>query len=211
MEESWRDIVSAALNQTEGAFRSNPANFSDERALTDHVRSQLVQSLGQVTVSTVAVEDGTSRGSIPDHIDYTRRYNDTTTIDCAHCEVGGPKFPFPDTHRMDLGLFDDGMTLRINGGTQEFDPSDLLAGFEFKYVKNINYLRHRPDMESSKYVDIATDISRLGELPQGVERWCVIFGNYGMLRRDDGQVADNLQALAAKHDVSLRFVLPEVE
>jgi hypothetical protein len=211
MANPWRDTLETALNRTEQAFRDNPANFSDERALAEDVRAQLVESLGSVNVAEVEIEDGTARGSVPDHKEYTASYRDVTEIDCAHCEICGQKFPFPHRQRMDLGLFDDGVTLTLDGGTQEFDPNDLLAGFEFKYVKNINYLRHRPESSESKYRDIADDIVRLGELPAGVERWCLVFGNYGLLRRDDGQIANSLHELASENNVTLRFVLPELD
>lgn len=211
MRDSWETAVNTALDSTEQAFRENPANFSDERALAEDIRTQLVESLGTVDVAQVTVEDGKARGSIPDHEEYTDRYLDVTAIDCAHCEIGGQKFPFSHIERIDLGLFDDGVSITLEGGTQEFDPSDLLAAIEFKYVKNINYLRYRPDDEKSKYRDIAGDIERLGVLPSGLKRWCVVFGNYGMFRRDDGQVENNLNELAAENGVSLRFVLPELD
>lgn len=211
MTDPWRNTIETALNRTEQAFRDNPANFSDERAVAEDVRTRLVDAIGAVDVAEVEIEDGTARGSVPDHKEYTARYRDVTEIDCAHCEIGGQKFPFPHRERMDLGLFDDGVTLTLDGGTQHFDPSDLLAGLEFKYVKNINYLRHRPENPESKYKDIADDIERLGELPPDVERWCLIFGNYGLLRRDDGQIANSLHELATENDVTLRFVLPELD
>jgi hypothetical protein len=211
MTDPWRSTIETALNRTEQAFRDNPANFSDERAVAEDARARLVDALGTVDVSEVEIDDGTARGSVPDHKEYTARYRDVTEIDCAHCEVGGQKFPFPHRERMDLGLFDDGVTLTVDGGTQQFDPSDLLAGLEFKYVKNINYLRHRPENSGSKYKDIADDIERLGDLPSGVERWCLVFGNYGLLRRDDGQVTNSLHELATENDVTLRFVLPKLD
>jgi len=157
---SWKTAVITALDHTEQAFRENPANFSDERALAEDVRIQLVESLGTVEVGQVTVDDGKSRGSIPDHEEYTARYRDVHEIDCAHCEIGGQQFPFSHIERIDLGLFDDGVAITLEGGTQEFDPSDLLAAIEFKYVKNINYLRYRPDNDQSKYWDIAEDIER---------------------------------------------------
>jgi hypothetical protein len=108
-----------------------------------------------------------------------------------------------------LGVFADNLGMTITGGTQEFTPSDLLAAAEFKYVKNINYLRHRPDDDASKYRDIATDIERLGELPGDVVRRCVVFGNYDLLRRDADAAAEReLHELADQYDVDLRFVLP---
>jgi hypothetical protein len=208
---SWENAVKTALYHTEQVFRENPANFSDERALAEDVRTQLVESLGTVEVAQIIVEDGQARGSIPEHKDYTARYHDVTEIDCAHCEIGGQKFPFSHIERIDLGLFDNVVTITLEGGTQEFDPSDLLAAIEFKYVKNINYLRYRPDNEQSKYRDIAEDIERLGELPNETKRWCVVFGNYGLLRRDDGQVEKSLNKLATENAVSLRFMLPELD
>jgi len=210
VKASWETAVKTALDRTEQAFRENSANFSDERALAEDVRTQLVDSLGTVEVAQVIVEDGQARGTIPDHEEYTARYRDVTEIDCAHCEIGGQKFPFSHIERIDLGLFEDGVTITLEGGTQEFDPSDLLAAIEFKYVKNINYLRYRPDNQQSKYRDIAEDIERLGKLPNETKRWCVVFGNYGLLRRDDGQVQKSLNELAAENGVSLRFVLPEL-
>ena len=107
MRGSWKEEFKSALDNTERAFRDNPANFSDERALAEHVRSQLVNALGTVDVAEVDVNDSNSRGSIPDHRKYTARYREVTKIDCAHCEIGGQKFPFSHIERIDLGLFDD--------------------------------------------------------------------------------------------------------
>ena len=197
MEQPWQEAVAAALDSTESTFRANPANFSDERALAETVRSHLVDALGSVTVEQVHISDGQARGGVPDHEAYTDRYRDVTTIDCAHCEVGGQAFPFGHRERLDLALFTDGVTITVDGGTQEFDPADVRAALEFKYVKNINYLRHRPDNPDSKYADIADDIERLGTLPDSIDRWCLVFGNYGLLRRDDGQIEDSLHTLAA--------------
>ena len=75
---SWETAVKTALDHTEQAFRENPVNFSDERALAEGVRTQLVGSLGTVEVAQVIVEDGQARGSIPDHVEYTARYRDVT-------------------------------------------------------------------------------------------------------------------------------------
>ena len=211
MANSWRKVLKSALDRTERAFRDNPANFSDERALAEDVRTQLVDSLGTVDVTEVDLQDGTARGPIPDHKEYTARYQEVTEIDCAHCEIGGKKFPFSHIERVDLGLFDDGVTITLDNGTQEFDPHDLLAALEFKYVKNINYLRYSPEKDQSKYKDIVGDIERLGELPSGIERWCIVFGNYGLLRRDEGQIASSLHELAAENNVTLHFVLPELD
>lgn len=107
-------------------------------------------------------------------------------------------------------MFSDGLTITVDNGTQEFDPSDLVAAIEFKYVKNINYLRYRPDDDKSKYRDIADDITRLGQLPDGVNRRCVVFSNYDLFRRNsDNDAERNLRELAENSDVDLRFVLPE--
>lgn len=128
----------------------------------------------------------------------------------SQCEVGGPGFPFGGRERLDLGVFSDGIEIRITGGTQEFDPSDLAAAIEFKYVKNINYLRYRPDDENSKYRDIANDIERFGYLSDNVDRRCVVFANYDLLRRAAGVRAEQeLESLSEQVGVELRFVLPE--
>lgn len=100
--------------------------------------------------------------------------------------------------------------MRVNGGTQEFYQSDLLAALEFKYVKNVNYLRYRPDDDNSKYRDIADDIERLGSMSDEIDRRCLVFGNYDLLRRDsDVEAEQGLVEIADNHGVSLRFVLPD--
>lgn len=206
-----RDVLDLAIESTAESFLRNPANYSDERALAEAVRSRSNAMLTPATVDAVAVEESSgARGSITDHEAYTARYRDTTEIDRAQCEVGGPAFPFGGRERLDLGVFSDGIEIRLTGGTQQFDPADLAAATEFKYVKNINYLRYRPDDEASKYHDIAEDIERLGELPDHVDRRCVVFGNYDMLRRDaDADAERGLRELADESGVDLRFVFPE--
>jgi len=157
---------------------------------------------------TVEESSGAS-GNIPDHEAYTSRYQEVTEIDRVQCEIGGADFPFGASERLDLGVFADDLRVTVTGGTQEFVPSDLVAAAEFKYVKNINYLRYRPDDDASKYHDIATDIKRLGELPDDVSRRCVVFANYDLLRRDADVAAEQeLHELADRFDVDLQFVLP---
>lgn len=197
-----------AIDATADSFLECPANYSDERALAEDVRSRVCSVLLPASVAEVVVEESSgARGSLPDHEAYTTRYHDTEEIDRAQCEIGGSEFPFGGTERLDLGVFGDGLTITVNGGTQEFNPSDLEAAVEFKYVKNINYLRYRPDDDNSKYRDIADDIDRLGALPTGIDRRCVVFSNYDLLRRD-ADAERNLRELADENGVQLRFVLP---
>jgi hypothetical protein len=205
------ETLDLAIESTAESFLRNPANYSDERALAEAVRSRSNAMLTPATVDAVAVEESSgARGNTTDHEAYTTRYRDTTEIDRAQCEVGGPAFPFGGRERLDLGVFTDGIDIRIVGGTQQFDPVDLVAALEFKYVKNINYLRYRPEDEASKYHDIAEDVERLGELPDHVDRRCVVFGNYDMLRRDaDADAERGLQGQAREVGVDLRFVFPE--
>lgn len=200
-----------AVDATAESFLRNPANYSDERALAEDVRSRVCTVLSPAAVDQVTVKESSgATGDIPDHESYTARYRDTEQIDRAQCEIGGPEFPFGASERLDLGVFEDGLHISVDGGTQAFRPEDLAAALEFKYAKNINYLRHRPEDTNSKYRDIAGDIERLGELDGGVDARCVVFGNYDMLRRDDsGRAADGLRDVAAECDVNLRFVFPE--
>jgi hypothetical protein len=206
-----RRVLEAAIDTTAESFLEQPANYSDERSLAEDVRSRICSELTPASVEAVSVEESSkAQGSIPDHEAYTGRYRDTEEIDRAQCEIGGPAFPFGGTERLDLGVFSNGLTITVDNGTQEFDPSDLVAAVEFKYVKNINYLRYRPNDDKSKYRDIADDIYRLGELPDDVDRRCVVFSNYDMLRRkSDNDAERNLRELAEKNDVGLRLVLPE--
>jgi len=206
-----RRVFDAAIDTTAESFLEQPANYSDERSLAEDVRSRICSELTPASVDAVSVEESSkAQGSIPDHEAYTGRYRDTEEIDRAQCEIGGLAFPFGGTERLDLGVFSDGLTIAVDNGTQEFDPSDLVAAVEFKYVKNINYLRYRPNDDKSKYRDIADDIARLGQLPNDVDRRCVVFSNYDLLRRNsDNDAERNLRELAGKNDVDLRFVLPE--
>lgn len=168
-------MLNAAIDATAESFLEQPANYSDERSLAEDVRSRICTELTPASVEAVSVEEPSkAQGSIPDHEAYTGRYRDTEQIDRAQCEIGGPAFPFGGTERLDIGVFSNGLTITVDNGTQEFDPSDLVAAVEFKYVKNINYLRYRPNDDKSKYRDIADDIDRLGELPDHVDRRCVI-------------------------------------
>lgn len=203
-------VLDFAIEATAQPFLQNPANYSDERALAEEVRSRVCSVLPPAPVGESIVEESSgAQGDVPDHEAYTGKYRDVEQVDRAHCEIGGPAFPFSATERLDLGVFDDDLTVTVTNGTQEFEPSDLVAAGEFKYVKNINYLRYRPDDEGSKYRDIAEDISRLGELPGDLDRRCVVFANYDFFRRaEDAEARDGLESLAADNDVSLRFVLP---
>jgi len=206
-----RKVLDDAIDTTAESFLEHPANYSDERSLAEDVRARICSELTPASVEAVSVEESSkAQGSIPDHEAYTGRYRQTEEIDRAQCEIGGPAFPFGGTERLDLGVFSDGLTITVDNGTQEFDPSDLVAAVELKYVKNINYLRYRPDDDKSKYRDIADDIARLGELPDGVDRRSVVFSNYDLLRRSsDNDAEKNLGELAEQNDVDLRFVLPE--
>lgn len=206
-----QQVVDLAIEAAAESFLQQPANYSDERALANDVRSRVCSVLQPASVKAVSVKESSgARGSLPDHEEYTAHYRNCTEIDRAQCEVGGSEFPFGDSERLDLGVFSNNITMTITGGTQEFEPSDLVSAAEFKYVKNINYLRYRPDDDDSKYRDIADDISRLGTLPEDVSRRCVVFSNYDLLRRESDVDAErNLQKLADENDVTLRFVLPE--
>lgn len=205
-----QEALDLAIEATAESFIQNPANYSDERALAEDVRQRTCAMLPPVSVGNVIVEEPSrSSGDIPDHEAYTSRYRDVSEIDRAQCEIGGTDFPFGPHKRLDLGVFDDDLQMRITGGTQEFALSDLVGAVEFKYVKNTNYLRYRPDDDDSKYRDIATDIERLGELPNDVNCWCVVFANYDLLRRDADSAAEReLHELAERCGVDLQFVLP---
>jgi hypothetical protein len=109
-----------------------------------------------------------------------------------------------------LGVFGDDISLRIDTGTQAFDPEDLEAAVEFKYIKNTNYLRYRPDDEQTLYHNIETDISRLGQLPREVDRRMVVVCNYDVFRREDTLEAKaSLNDAATTADVDLTLVIPE--
>jgi hypothetical protein len=205
------EVLDSAIEATAESFLRVPANYSDERSIAEEVRSRICSSLPPASVGAVkVVESSGARGNITDHEAYTAHYKSTEEIDRAQCEIGGAEFPFGGSERVDLGIFSDGLRMRINGGTQEFYPSDLLAALEFKYVKNINYLRYRPDDDDSKYRDIADDIERLGWMSSEIDRRCLVFGNYDFLRRDsDVEAERGLMEIANNHDVSLRFVLPD--
>lgn len=206
-----QQALDIAVETTAEAFLRNPANYSDERSLAEDVRSRVCSVLPPAEVESVAVEESSgARGPVPDHEEYTAGYRETTQIDRAQCEVGGSEFPFGASKRLDLGVFSDGISMSVIGGTQEFEPSDLASGLEFKYVKNTNYLRYRPDDDNSKYRDIADDIDRLGTLTVDVDSRCIVFSNYDLLRRDsDRKAEENLRELAEVNGVTLRFVLPE--
>jgi hypothetical protein len=206
-----QQVLDLAIGATADAFLGNPANYSDERSLAEDVRSRVSAVASPATVASVTVEESSgAHGSHPDHETYTGHYRTTTEIDRAQCEIGGTNFPFGGTERLDVGVFGDDLTMRITDGTQEFDPADLAAALEFKYVKNINYLRYRPEDDNSKYRDIADDIERLGALPEDVASRCVVFSNYDLLRRAaDADAEQQLHALADENNVALQFVLPE--
>lgn len=208
---TYSSILTDALESVTEAFLDNPANFSDERSLATAVRYQINAQTSPASVATCTVRESSgARGSITDHDRYTKRYAEITSIDRAHCEIGGPQFPFGDTERLDLGVFGDDISLRINTGTQAFDPDDLKAAVEFKYIKNTNYLRYRPDDEQTLYHNIETDISRLGQLPREVDRRMVVVCNYDVFRREDTLEAKaSLNDAATTADVDLTFVIPE--
>lgn len=207
---STRDALDLAIDATAESFLRAPANYSDERALAEDVRSRICSVLPPASVGMVSVEESSgARGSITDHEAYTAQYRNTKEIDRAQCEVGGTDFPFGGFERIDLGVFSDGLQISVNGGTQEFYPSDLEVAVEFKYIKNINYLRYRPDDDNSKYRDIAADIERLGAMPDEIDRRCLVFGNYDIFRRDsDVEAEQGLMKMADENGVFLRFILP---
>lgn len=204
-------VLDLVIDATAASFLENPANYSDERALAEDVRTRLCAVLTPASVADVTVEESSkARGSLPDHENYTGRYRKSKEIDRVQCEIGGAEFPFSGRNRLDLGVFSDDIAIRVKDGTQEFEPSDLVAAIEFKYVKNINYLRYQPDDDHGKYRDIADDLGRLGDLPEYVDRRLAIFSNYDLLRRDsDTEAKRNLQELADANNVDLRFVLPD--
>jgi hypothetical protein len=204
------EALDLAIEAVAESYLQNPANYSDERTLAEDVRQRMCAVLPPASVGNVTVEESSgASGNIPDHEAYTSRYREIAEIDRVQCEIGGADFPFGASERLDLGVFADDLRVTVTGGTQEFAPSDLVAAAEFKYVKNINYLRYRPDDDASKYHDIATDIKRLGELPDDVSRRCVVFANYDLLRRDADVAAEReLHELADRYDVDLQFVLP---
>lgn len=205
------EALDLAIEATRETFLRNPANFSDERALAEDTRRRLCSVLPPASVIAVTVEElSGAQGNIPDHEAYTARYRETPEIDRAQCEIGGAAFPFRANKRVDLAVLTDGVELEVKGGTQEFRPVDLTAAVEFKYVKNINYLRYRPDDENSKYHDIAGDIERLRQLPEPVDCRCMVYSNYDLLRRDsDADAEQGLRKLAEEEGVALEFVLPE--
>ena len=204
------EVLDLAIEATSESFLRNPANYSDERALAEDVRQRVCAVLPPASVGDVTVKESSqAAGDIPDHETYTSRCREVVEIDRVQCEIGGADFPFGARERLDLGVFDDDLRMTISGGTQERSPSDVTAAAEFNYVKNVNYLRYRPDDAESKYRDIAADIERLGELPDRVHRRCVIFANYDLLRPDaDAPAERELRALAERCGVDLRFVPP---
>lgn len=204
-------LLDLAIDATATSFLNNPANYSDDRSLAEEVRSGLCGVLTPASVATVTVnESSKARGTHPNHKDYTNQYRNTTEIDRAQCEIGGAAFPFSGRTRLDLGVFSNDISIRIRDGTQEFEPSDLVAAIEFKYIKNVKYLRYRPDDDHSMFRDIADNIVRMGDLPKNIERRIVIFSNYDLLRRDsDADAERNLQELAVSNKVDLRFVFPD--
>ncbi|ERJ06706.1 hypothetical protein HLRTI_001261 [Halorhabdus tiamatea SARL4B] len=205
-----RQALDLAIESTAESFLENPANFSDERALAEDIRSRLNTLLQPVSVVTVMVEESSgAKGNITNHEAYTAHYRETTEIDRAQCEVGGKAFPIGGQERLDMGIFSDSIEIRVVGGTQEFNPSDLSTALEFKYVKNTNYLRYRPDDKDSKYHEIADDIKRLGTLSGHIDCRCVVFSNYDLFRRDrDADAKRRLLELADQSGVTLQFVLP---
>ncbi|MCU4750918.1 hypothetical protein OB919_02795 [Halobacteria archaeon AArc-curdl1] len=200
-----------ATDATSTAFLDNPANYSDERSLAEETRQRLCSILPPTSVADVRVNESSgAAGDIPDHRQYTTKYERVDKIDRAQCEVGGPTFPFGGRERLDLAVLSDEIEMVIDGGTQTFSVDDLDAAVAFKYVKNINYLRYRPDGENSKYRDIADDISRLAEIEGDVDRRCIVYSNYDLFRRENDEKArSNLVELADQGDVTLRFVFPD--
>lgn len=202
------DSLDLAVEATADAFRRNPADFSDERALATAIGRHVNAHLPPARVDEVVVEESSAaREGVTDHEAYTARYRDTTQIDAGQCEVGGPRFPFGAHERLDLGVFDDGVRLRVVDGTQQYDPRTLIGAVACKYVKNTNYLRYRPDDGQSTYADIASDVERLGLLADAVDRRCVVFANYDLCRGETGAEAERrLRATARDCGVDLRFV-----
>lgn len=195
--------MKTAVDQLIDSFKTNPANYTVEIELAADLKNRLNGRFPEIDARG-RHDSGRSQGAIPDHSLYADRICAPTTINPAHCEVNVRDFQAPDTVRLlDVVVFDDEVTFELAGGTKRFRAADIRGAAEVKYVKNIHYLRP----SSKKYDDIETDIARLDKLPNADERHMLVFGNFNLARRSDGE--DAFHELASfSSDVDVSHVFP---
>ncbi|MYL66627.1 hypothetical protein [Halorubrum distributum] len=177
--------IGDALSQLEERFVTSPANYVVEAEIVFELKHILNEQLQPAELNGQH-DSGKSRGSIPDHSEYADAIVSTEEFDRVHCEVSGATFNFAsEQRRLDLVIFDEEVTLSLEGGSKKFRVEDVLTAVEFKFIKNAKYLRE----DSKRYRLISGDIDRLDSLPEHVDTYCLIFSNFGLAQREDTRVA----------------------
>jgi hypothetical protein len=177
--------ISPSIDRLERRFVERPANYLVEAELTFELKEILNDQLQPARLSGTH-DSGGSRGDIPDHSEYADAVISTESIDRAHCEVSGTNFGLGSSQmKLDLVLFDEEVHLSLEGGSKKFRAEDLVTAVEVKFIKNAKYLREDP----KRFNLIADDIDRLAGLPDHVDTYCLVFGNFDLARRPDTEEA----------------------
>lgn len=195
--------VSDAIVQLEDRFVERPANYLVEAELAFELK-QILNAELQSAVLDGTHDSGRARGDFPDHSEYADAVLSTDRIDRVHCEVSGSDFGLANSQKkLDFVVFDEAVKLSLEGGSKKFRAEDIMTAIEFKYLKNAKYLR----AGSKRYDLITDDIDRLASLPDHVDTYCLIFGNFDLARRPDTRAA--LQSLKSQSDrVTVRHTHP---
>jgi len=195
--------ISDSIRQLEDRFVENPANYIVEAELVFDLKRILNEQLPPARLKGTH-DSGNARGSIPDHSEYADAIVSTDQFDRAHCEVSGSNFGLEsEQRRLDLVVFSDEVRLSLENGSKKFRAEDLTAAVEFKFLKNTKYLRSGSD----RYNWVTSDIDRLAGLPDHVDTYCLVFGNFDLARRPDTEEA--LQDLKSRNSrVSVHHTHP---
>jgi len=108
--------------------------------------------------------------------------------------------------KSELVIFGEEVILNLNGGTKRFDINCVEAAFEFKYIKNLKYLRPGGWL----FDRFEKDINRLNHLPNGIKTNFLLFSNFNLLRKEMGKTA--WKELSNRYDcVTCRYTHPLME
>ncbi|WP_410765261.1 hypothetical protein [Haloferax sp. DFSO60] len=177
--------ISDSIHQLEREFVERPANYLVEAELAFELKRILNSKLPPTRLFGTH-DSGNARGAVLDHSEYADAIVSNQQFDRAHCEVSGANFGLASSQkRLDLVLFEDEVSLSLESGSKKFNVEDLTTAVELKFIKNAKYLR-----EKSKRFDlIADDIDRLVGLPNHVDTYCLVFGNFDLARGSDAKTA----------------------
>lgn len=184
--------ISSSIDKLSRRFIASPANYLVEAELAFELKQILNDQLPPAELQGTH-DEGSSRGDIPDHSDYADAILSSESFDRVHCEVSGKNFGLESNQRkLDLVIFQERVDLSLEGGSKKFSAADLDTAVEIKFIKNAHYLR----AGAKRFELIRRDIDRLDNLPDHVDTYCLVFGNFDLARRADNEEA--LRSLKAQ-------------